>query len=93
MGTFGTNFPRLIVNQFKWLDSLLDSQVGTDGTNTCVFLQSASVTPLRWDEISFDANENRCFLIHILKGRWDLILVCVLFFGDFWTSHFIFFLF
>ncbi|OXB78636.1 UNVERIFIED_CONTAM: hypothetical protein H355_002601 [Colinus virginianus] len=26
VGTFGTNFPRLIVNQFKWLDSLLDSQ-------------------------------------------------------------------
>lgn len=28
VGTFGTNFPRLIVNQFKWLDRLLDSQVG-----------------------------------------------------------------
>ncbi|KAK2534480.1 Fancd2 [Columba livia] len=26
VGTFGTNFPRLIVNQFKWLDRLLDSQ-------------------------------------------------------------------
>lgn len=37
VGTFGTNFPRLIVNQFKWLDGLLDSQVGTDGTATACF--------------------------------------------------------
>ncbi|PKU28196.1 hypothetical protein llap_21500 [Limosa lapponica baueri] len=34
VGTFGTNFPRLIVNQFKWLDRLLDSQVGADGAIT-----------------------------------------------------------
>nr|XP_032641278.1 Fanconi anemia group D2 protein [Chelonoidis abingdonii] len=26
VGTFGTNFPRLIVNQFKWLDKILDSK-------------------------------------------------------------------
>uniref|UniRef100_A0A8C8RT95 FA complementation group D2 n=1 Tax=Pelusios castaneus TaxID=367368 RepID=A0A8C8RT95_9SAUR len=26
VGTFGTNFPRLIVNQFKWLDRILDSK-------------------------------------------------------------------
>lgn len=35
VGTFGTDFPRLIINQFKWLDKFLDSQVGTDSAITC----------------------------------------------------------
>lgn len=40
VGTFGTNFPRLIINQFKWLDRLLDSQVGTDVQSHVWFFQS-----------------------------------------------------
>lgn len=53
VGTFGTNFPRLIVNQFKWLDRLLDSQVGTRGALTWMLFPNnfwnASQVGLDWN--------------------------------------------
>ncbi|OXB53530.1 hypothetical protein ASZ78_016179 [Callipepla squamata] len=49
VGTFGTNFPRLIVNQFKWLDSLLDSQ---DLVKKLMQMLSASPVPIQHDIIT-----------------------------------------
>ncbi|XP_013057282.3 Fanconi anemia group D2 protein [Anser cygnoides] len=49
VGTFGTNFPRLIVNQFKWLDSLLDSQ---DLVKKLMQMLSVSPVPIQHDIIT-----------------------------------------
>ncbi|XP_023791226.1 Fanconi anemia group D2 protein-like [Cyanistes caeruleus] len=49
VGTFGTNFPRLIVNQFKWLDRLLDSQ---DLVKKLMQMISVSPVPIQHDIIT-----------------------------------------
>ncbi|XP_064012720.1 Fanconi anemia group D2 protein [Pogoniulus pusillus] len=49
VGTFGTNFPRLIVNQFKWLDRLLDSQ---DLVKKLMQMVSISPVPIQHDIIT-----------------------------------------
>ncbi|NXK94481.1 FACD2 protein, partial [Formicarius rufipectus] len=49
VGTFGTNFPRLIVNQFKWLDRLLDSQ---DLIKRLMQMVSVSPVPIQHDIIT-----------------------------------------
>ncbi|KAM6344352.1 LOW QUALITY PROTEIN: Fanconi anemia group D2 protein [Alca torda] len=49
VGTFGTNFPRLIVNQFKWLDRLLDSQ---DLVEKLMQMMSVSPVPIQHDIIT-----------------------------------------
>ncbi|KAM6300768.1 Fanconi anemia group D2 protein [Aegotheles albertisi] len=49
VGTFGTNFPRLIVNQFKWLDRLLDSQ---DLIKKLMQMVSVSPIPIQHDIIT-----------------------------------------
>ncbi|NWW75961.1 FACD2 protein, partial [Climacteris rufus] len=49
VGTFGTNFPRLIVNQFKWLDRLLDSQ---DLVKKLMQMVSVSPVPIQHDIIT-----------------------------------------
>ncbi|NXH71304.1 FACD2 protein, partial [Hydrobates tethys] len=49
VGTFGTNFPRLIVNQFKWLDRLLDSQ---DLVGKLMQMVSVSPVPIQHDIIT-----------------------------------------
>ncbi|NWY62883.1 FACD2 protein, partial [Chionis minor] len=49
VGTFGTNFPRLIVNQFKWLDRILDSQ---DLINKLMQMVSVSPVPIQHDIIT-----------------------------------------
>uniref|UniRef100_A0A8C3BHB8 FA complementation group D2 n=1 Tax=Cairina moschata TaxID=8855 RepID=A0A8C3BHB8_CAIMO len=49
VGTFGTNFPRLIVNQFKWLDGLLDSQ---DLVKKLMQMLSVSPVPIQHDIIT-----------------------------------------
>ncbi|XP_032555192.1 Fanconi anemia group D2 protein [Chiroxiphia lanceolata] len=49
VGTFGTNFPRLIVNQFKWLDRLLDSQ---DLIKKLMQMISVSPVPIQHDIIT-----------------------------------------
>uniref|UniRef100_A0A669QNT4 FA complementation group D2 n=1 Tax=Phasianus colchicus TaxID=9054 RepID=A0A669QNT4_PHACC len=48
VGTFGTNFPRLILNQFKWLDSL-DSQ---DLVKKLMQMLSVSPVPIQHDIIT-----------------------------------------
>uniref|UniRef100_A0A663F9G1 FA complementation group D2 n=1 Tax=Aquila chrysaetos chrysaetos TaxID=223781 RepID=A0A663F9G1_AQUCH len=48
VGTFGTNFPRLIVNQFKWLDRLLDSQ---DLVKKLMQMVNVSPVPIQHDII------------------------------------------
>ncbi|KFV05743.1 Fanconi anemia group D2 protein, partial [Pterocles gutturalis] len=49
VGTFGTNFPRLIVSQFKWLDRLLDSQ---DLVKKLMQMVSVSPVPIQHDIIT-----------------------------------------
>ncbi|NXW40997.1 FACD2 protein, partial [Nyctiprogne leucopyga] len=49
VGTFGTNFPRLIINQFKWLDKLLDSQ---DLVKKLMQMVSVSPVPIQHDIIT-----------------------------------------
>ncbi|XP_030314496.1 Fanconi anemia group D2 protein [Calypte anna] len=49
VGTFGTNFPRLIVNQFKWLDKLLDSQ---DLVKKLMQMINVSPVPIQHDIIT-----------------------------------------
>ncbi|NXI58264.1 FACD2 protein, partial [Chloroceryle aenea] len=49
VGTFGTNFPRLIVNQFKWLDRLLDSQ---DLVKKLMQMVGVSPVPIQHDIIT-----------------------------------------
>ncbi|NWZ33542.1 FACD2 protein, partial [Brachypodius atriceps] len=49
VGTFGTNFPRLIVNQFKWLDRLIDSQ---DLVKKLMQMVSVSPVPIQHDIIT-----------------------------------------
>ncbi|XP_076202369.1 Fanconi anemia group D2 protein [Aptenodytes patagonicus] len=49
VGTFGTNFPRLIINQFKWLDRLLDSQ---DLVKKLMEMVSVSPVPIQHDIIT-----------------------------------------
>ncbi|NXL64376.1 FACD2 protein, partial [Chordeiles acutipennis] len=49
VGTFGTNFPRLIINQFKWLDKLLDSQ---DLVRKLMQMVSVSPVPIQHDIIT-----------------------------------------
>ncbi|XP_009983076.1 PREDICTED: Fanconi anemia group D2 protein, partial [Tauraco erythrolophus] len=49
VGTFGTNFPRLIVNQFKWLDRLVDSQ---DLIKKLMQMVSVSPVPIQHDIIT-----------------------------------------
>ncbi|XP_052633721.1 Fanconi anemia group D2 protein isoform X3 [Harpia harpyja] len=49
VGTFGTNFPRLIVNQFKWLDRLLDSQ---DLVKKLMQMVNVSPVPIQHDIIT-----------------------------------------
>ncbi|KAF4799441.1 Fanconi anemia group D2 protein [Turdus rufiventris] len=49
VGTFGTNFPRLIVNQFKWLDKLLDSQ---DLVKKLMQMVSVSPVPIQHDIVT-----------------------------------------
>ncbi|XP_074952297.1 Fanconi anemia group D2 protein isoform X3 [Phalacrocorax aristotelis] len=49
VGTFGTNFPRLIVNQFKWLDKLLDSQ---DLVKKLMQMVGVSPVPIQHDIIT-----------------------------------------
>ncbi|NXD67820.1 FACD2 protein, partial [Eolophus roseicapillus] len=49
VGTFGTDFPRLIINQFKWLDKLLDSQ---DLVKKLMELVSVSPVPIQHDIIT-----------------------------------------
>ncbi|XP_041318453.1 Fanconi anemia group D2 protein [Pyrgilauda ruficollis] len=49
VGTFGTNFPRLIINQFKWLDRLLDSQ---DLVRKLMQMVSVSPVPIQHDIIT-----------------------------------------
>ncbi|KAF1586066.1 Fanconi anemia group D2 protein, partial [Eudyptes moseleyi] len=49
VGTFGTNFPRLIINQFKWLDRLLDSQ---DLVKKLMQMVSVSPVPIQHDIIT-----------------------------------------
>ncbi|XP_025902236.1 Fanconi anemia group D2 protein [Nothoprocta perdicaria] len=49
VGTFGTNYPRLIVNQFKWLDKLVDSQ---DLVKKLMQMLSISPVPIQHDIIT-----------------------------------------
>ncbi|XP_037759354.1 Fanconi anemia group D2 protein isoform X4 [Chelonia mydas] len=49
VGTFGTNFPRLIVNQFKWLDKILDSK---DLIMKLMQMVSVSPAPIQHDIIT-----------------------------------------
>ncbi|XP_062441302.1 Fanconi anemia group D2 protein [Rhea pennata] len=49
VGTFGTNFPRLIINQFKWLDRLIDSQ---DLVKKLMQMVSISPVPIQHDIIT-----------------------------------------
>ncbi|NXW55420.1 FACD2 protein, partial [Eurystomus gularis] len=49
VGTFGTNFPRLIINQFKWLDRLLDSQ---DLVKKLMQMINVSPVPIQHDIIT-----------------------------------------
>nr|XP_025046210.1 Fanconi anemia group D2 protein [Pelodiscus sinensis] len=49
VGTFGTNFPRLIVNQFKWLDRILDSK---DLVMKLMQMVSISPAPIQHDIIT-----------------------------------------
>ncbi|XP_062356901.1 Fanconi anemia group D2 protein [Cinclus cinclus] len=49
VGTFGTNFPRLIVSQFKWLDKLIDSQ---DLVKKLMQMVSVSPVPIQHDIIT-----------------------------------------
>uniref|UniRef100_A0A8V5GTH7 Uncharacterized protein n=1 Tax=Melopsittacus undulatus TaxID=13146 RepID=A0A8V5GTH7_MELUD len=49
VGTFGTDFPRLIINQFKWLDKALDSQ---DLVKNLMQLVSVSPVPIQHDIIT-----------------------------------------
>ncbi|XP_074861679.1 Fanconi anemia group D2 protein isoform X2 [Carettochelys insculpta] len=49
VGTFGTNFPRLIVNQFKWLDKILDSK---DLVTKLMQMVSISPVPIQHDIIT-----------------------------------------
>ncbi|NXJ98466.1 FACD2 protein, partial [Corythaixoides concolor] len=49
VGTFGTNFPRLIVNQFKWLDRLVDSQ---DLVKKLMQMVGVSPVPIQHDIIT-----------------------------------------
>uniref|UniRef100_A0A8C3M7H6 Uncharacterized protein n=1 Tax=Geospiza parvula TaxID=87175 RepID=A0A8C3M7H6_GEOPR len=49
VGTFGTNFPRLIINQFKWLERLLDSQ---DLVRKLMQMVSVSPVPIQHDIIT-----------------------------------------
>ncbi|XP_077678679.1 Fanconi anemia group D2 protein isoform X1 [Eretmochelys imbricata] len=49
VGTFGTNFPRLIVNQFKWLDKILDSK---DLIMKLMQMVSVSPVPIQHDIIT-----------------------------------------
>ncbi|NXX77188.1 FACD2 protein, partial [Urocolius indicus] len=49
VGTFGTNFPRLIINQFKWLDRLLDSQ---DLVKKLMQMVNVSPVPIQHDIIT-----------------------------------------
>ncbi|XP_065543971.1 Fanconi anemia group D2 protein isoform X2 [Lathamus discolor] len=49
VGTFGTDFPRLIINQFKWLDKVLDSQ---DLVKKLMQLVSVSPVPIQHDIIT-----------------------------------------
>ncbi|XP_038265461.1 Fanconi anemia group D2 protein isoform X2 [Dermochelys coriacea] len=49
VGTFGTNFPRLIVNQFKWLDKILDSK---DLVMKLMQMVSVSPAPIQHDIIT-----------------------------------------
>uniref|UniRef100_A0A672U4D1 FA complementation group D2 n=1 Tax=Strigops habroptila TaxID=2489341 RepID=A0A672U4D1_STRHB len=49
VGTFGTDFPRLIINQFKWLDKFLDSQ---DLVKKLMQLVSVSPVPIQHDIIT-----------------------------------------
>ncbi|NWJ08367.1 FACD2 protein, partial [Crypturellus undulatus] len=49
VGTFGTNYPRLIVNQFKWLDKLFDSQ---DLVKKLMQMLSISPVPIQHDIIT-----------------------------------------
>ncbi|KAM4653984.1 Fanconi anemia group D2 protein isoform 3-T3 [Amazona ochrocephala] len=49
VGTFGTDFPQLIINQFKWLDKLLDSQ---DLVKKLMQLVSDSPVPIQHDIIT-----------------------------------------
>ncbi|NWY07634.1 FACD2 protein, partial [Nothoprocta ornata] len=49
VGTFGTNYPRLIVNQFKWLDKLVDSQ---DLVKKLMQMLSVSPVPIQHDIIT-----------------------------------------
>ncbi|NXE27343.1 FACD2 protein, partial [Ardeotis kori] len=48
VGTFGTNYPRLIINQFKWLDRLLDSQ---DLVKKLMQMVGVSPVPIQHDII------------------------------------------
>ncbi|KFP43038.1 Fanconi anemia group D2 protein, partial [Chlamydotis macqueenii] len=49
VGTFGTNYPRLIINQFKWLDRLLDSQ---DLVKKLMQMVGVSPVPIQHDIIT-----------------------------------------
>ncbi|XP_062466664.1 Fanconi anemia group D2 protein [Pezoporus occidentalis] len=49
VGTFGTDFPQLIINQFKWLDKVLDSQ---DLVKKLMQLVSVSPVPIQHDIIT-----------------------------------------
>ncbi|NWI13995.1 FACD2 protein, partial [Crypturellus soui] len=49
VGTFGTNYPRLIVNQFKWLDKLVDGQ---DLVKKLMQTLSVSPVPIQHDIIT-----------------------------------------
>ncbi|NXA56691.1 FACD2 protein, partial [Nothocercus julius] len=49
VGTFGTNYPRLIVNQFKWLDRLVDGQ---DLVKKLMQMLSVSPVPIQHDIIT-----------------------------------------
>ncbi|XP_067417363.1 Fanconi anemia group D2 protein [Emydura macquarii macquarii] len=49
VGTFGTNFPRLIVNQFKWLDRIVDSK---DLVTKLMQMVSVSPAPIQHDIIT-----------------------------------------
>lgn len=85
VGTFGTNFPRLIVNQFKWLDRLLDSQVGTRGAITWMLFPNnfwnASQVGLDWIIVLMrtDVSVFTC---------WGLIFFSfvMIALSEFWTS-------
>ncbi|KAM8994581.1 Fanconi anemia group D2 protein isoform 1-T2 [Ara ararauna] len=76
VGTFGTDFPRLIISQFKWLDKLLDSQ---DLVKKLMQLVSVSPVSIQHDiitslpEILEDSQQSEVAreLSCLLKqGRW-----------------------